>query len=141
MSESVDGRSLAESTLKQLTGGDTITVRRLYGQLVTFEPSHTTVLYLPRVRGGDPALWARLVVVPFEVTIPPDEQDPELAERLQREADAVLAWAVAGYSAYRAQGLNSPAGGVGDQGVPIGLRRLVAVGCRAVHHDQPGDCR
>lgn len=112
VSESDDGRPLAEATVKRLTGGDTITARRLYGQLVTFEPSHTAVLvtnYLPKVRGGDPALWARLVVVPFEVTIPPDEQDPELAERLQLEADAVLAWAVAGYVAYRAQGLNSPA--------------------------------
>ncbi|WP_087587880.1 phage/plasmid primase, P4 family [Prescottella equi] len=112
VSESDDGRALAEATVKRLTGGDTITARRLYGQLVTFEPSHTAVLvtnHLPTVRGGDPALWARLLVVPFDVTIPDEEQDPALAERLKLEADAVLAWTVAGYLDYkRRSGLHAP---------------------------------
>ena len=47
-------------------------------------------------------------VVPFSVEIPPAERDPHFDEHLQAEADAVLAWAVAGWIAYRDCGLAEP---------------------------------
>ncbi|MFC7447656.1 phage/plasmid primase, P4 family [Rhodococcus daqingensis] len=111
VSENDRGRKLAEATVKRLTGGDRIKARRLYRDFIEFEPSHTSVVvtnFLPSVRGDDPALWARLVVVPFEVVVPEDERDPELGERLQLEADAILAWAVAGWIAYRSGGMKPP---------------------------------
>src|SRR5664280_2712257 len=43
-------------------------------------------------------------VVPFEVKIADDKQDKFLDERLELEADAVLAWAVAGYADYVQRG-------------------------------------
>jgi len=43
------------------------------------------------VSGDDPAVWRRLRVIPFDVVIPPEERDPHLDEKLQAEADAVLA--------------------------------------------------
>ena len=51
---------------------------------VEFEPSHTPALvtnHLPKVSGDDPALWARLRVVPFDVVIPDDEQDGHLGRK------------------------------------------------------------
>ncbi len=107
VSESDQGRKLAEATMKRLTGGDKIKARYMGKDFVEFEPSHTAVLvtnHLPKVSGDDDAVWRRVRVIPFAVTIPVDEQDGHLAEHLELEADVVLAWAVAGYSDYVARG-------------------------------------
>lgn len=112
VSENDKGRRLAEATVKRLTGGDTIKARRMRQDFVEFKPSHTSILvtnHLPRVSGDDPALWARLRVVPFDVEIPEAEQDKHLEERLQLEADAIVSWAVAGYRDYCDRGgLDAP---------------------------------
>lgn len=112
VSESDQGRKLAEATVKRLTGGDEIKVRRMRQDFVAFTPSHTATLvtnHLPRVSGDDPALWARLRVVPFDEVIPKDEQDPHLGETLALEAASILSWAVAGWQDYNRQGLAEPA--------------------------------
>lgn len=62
VSETDQGRRLAEATMKRLTGGDTIKARRMRQDFVEFRPSHTAVLvtnHLPAVRGDDPAIWRR----------------------------------------------------------------------------------
>lgn len=112
VSESERDRRLAEATMKRLTGGDTIRARRMRQDFVEFDPSHTPLLitnHLPKVAGDDPAIWRRLRVVPFAVEIPPEDRDGHLDEHLQAEADAVLAWAVAGWLDYRERGLDEPA--------------------------------
>lgn len=84
VSESEKDRRLAESTIKRLTGGDTIRARKMRQDFVEFTPSHTPLLitnHLPRVPGDDTAIWRRIRVVPFEVVIPADEQDRELDAR------------------------------------------------------------
>lgn len=111
VSESDQGRRLAEATVKRLTGGDRIKARRMRQDFVQFDPSHTAALvtnHLPSVRGDDPALWARLHVVPFGVVIPEAEQDKELGPKLRAEADAVLTWAVLGWADYSTSGLAAP---------------------------------
>jgi putative DNA primase/helicase len=105
-----DGR-LAVALAKLLTGGDPITARPLYGKPVTFDPSHTPLMitnHKPRVPGDDPALWRRLRVVPFDVVLPEAEWDLHMDERLQVDADAILAWCVDGYRDYTARGLDAP---------------------------------
>lgn len=112
VSESDRGRRLAEATVKRLTGGDRIRARRMRQDFVEFPASHTAALvtnHLPRVSGDDPALWSRLRVVPFDVVVPEDQRDPHLPEKLQLAADAVLAWVVNGWAAYRERGLDEPA--------------------------------
>ncbi|MFW7415781.1 DNA primase family protein [Demequina sp. SO4-18] len=112
VSESDTGRKLAEATVKRLTGGDRIKARRMRQDFVEFDPSHTAALvtnHLPQVRGDDPAIWARLRVIPFEVVIPKAEQDVHLPEQLQLEADAILTWALEGWQDYSARGLSEPA--------------------------------
>ena len=106
-----DGR-LAAERVKALTGGDPITARHLYAQPFTFQPSHTTWLltnHRPRVDDDGDAIWRRLLLVPFTVTIPEHERDPELGHRLELEADGILAWIVQGAADYLAHGLNPPA--------------------------------
>jgi putative DNA primase/helicase len=113
VSESEQDRRLAEATMKRLTGGDTIRARRMRQDFVEFTPSHLPLLitnHLPKVSGDDAAVWRRIRVIPFGVEIPPAERDPHLDERLQTDADAVLGWALAGWSDYRRrQALDEPA--------------------------------
>jgi putative DNA primase/helicase len=106
-SETEKGKKLAVALMKNLTGGDPITTRPLYGHPVTFAPSHTVLMVTndpPKVPGDDPAVWRRIRVVPFEVVIPEGEIDRHIDVRLQLDADAILSWAVEGYRQYETRG-------------------------------------
>lgn len=111
-SETTEGRKLDEAVMKRLSGGDPITARRLYREPVTWTPSHQLVYVtnaLPKVKGNDPAVWRRVVVVPFGVVVPAEHRDPRLPERLLEHLDAVLAWAVRGWQDYQTGGMRPPA--------------------------------
>jgi putative DNA primase/helicase len=106
-----EGRRLAESLVKQLTGRDPIKARRMREDFWQFEPTHTVFLatnHRPEVRGTDHAIWRRLRLVPFNVTIPKPQQDRTLAEKLRTELPGVLRWIVAGCLEWQRQGLGEP---------------------------------
>lgn len=105
------GRRLSEVVVKTLTGGDPITCRHLYGEFFTYTPTFKILLsanHKPIIRGTDLAIWRRIRLVPFEVTIPPAEQDRELATKLLGELPGILAWAVRGCLDWQAHGLTAP---------------------------------
>lgn len=107
VSETAGGIRMDEALMKRLTGGDPIKARRMHKDFVEFDPSHLVMMvtnHLPKVRGDDPATFARLRVIPFDVVVPEQEQDKHLDEKLQAEADAVLAWCLAGWHDYRRRG-------------------------------------
>jgi putative DNA primase/helicase len=111
--ETEEGSRFAESTLKHLTGGDTITARSPYGPFVTFQQTHKVIVlgnHRPVIRGTDGGIWRRLALTPFEVTIPPDERDPKLLEKLKAELPGILNWALDGLREYQELGgLKAPA--------------------------------
>jgi putative DNA primase/helicase len=110
-SETEKGRKFAEATMKRLVGGDPIEANYMHKNPITFDPSHTLIMltnHLPAVSGDDPAVWRRILVVPFDVVIPESERDGELPARLKAAAPAVLAWAYEGWQDYQQQGLNPP---------------------------------
>ncbi|MFE0654071.1 phage/plasmid primase, P4 family [Streptomyces sp. NPDC059534] len=110
-SETEKGKRFAEATMKRLVGGDPIEANLMHKNPITFDPSHTLIMltnHLPLVSGDDPAVWRRILVVPFDVVIPEEERDPSLPERLKKAAPAVLEWAYAGWQDYQEQGLNPP---------------------------------
>ncbi|KKL48584.1 hypothetical protein LCGC14_2324030, partial [marine sediment metagenome] len=81
--ETEDGCRLAESVVKEVTGSDTITARKLYQNYWQFAPTHKIILatnHTPEVRGRDHAIWRRLALIPFAVTIPERERDLRLLE-------------------------------------------------------------
>ncbi len=109
--ESDAGRRLAEGTVKRLTGGDRIKARRMREDFWSFDPTHTFLMltnHKPVIGGADEGIWRRLRLVPWEVVIPEDERDEELGDKLALELDAVLAWLVAGYQDWHANGLSDP---------------------------------
>lgn len=110
-SEAEEGQRLAESLIKQMTGGDTLTARFLHAEFFEFVPTFKLWLasnHKPAIRGTDYAIWRRLLLVPFAVTIPCKEQDPHLAEKLMAELPGILAWAVEGCMMWQAHGLEAP---------------------------------
>jgi putative DNA primase/helicase len=105
--ESDKNRRLAESLVKELTGGDTIKARRMREDFWSFRPSHTVILitnHRPEVRGTDYGMWRRLRLVPFTVTIPPKKQDKRLTEKLRAEAPGILRWCVEGCLNWQREG-------------------------------------
>ncbi len=111
--EADEGRRWDESTIKAVTGGDTVTARKLYAEFFSFRPTFKpwfSANTKPLVSGTGEAMWRRIRLVPFTVTIPEGERDPHLLERLTTELPGVLTWAVQGCLAWQQHGLGqSPA--------------------------------
>jgi len=109
--EAEEGRRLAESLVKQMTGDDPITARYLYQELFEFEPQFKVWLgtnHKPSIRGTDHAIWRRIRLIPFTVTIQDVDQDKDLAEKMKKEWPGILAWAVEGCLEWQRVGLSAP---------------------------------
>jgi len=113
-SEVPPGRMFDEVTLKQLSGGDTISARFLYGEFFEYKPQFVICLaanHRPSVRDDDSAIWRRLKLVPFENELAEEDRDPAVKARLTDPTDAgpaVLAWMVEGAIKWQQDGLQEP---------------------------------
>ena len=111
VSEIDEGKRLAESLVKAATGGEAISARFLYAEYFSFVPTFKlwlAVNHKPSIRGDDNGIWRRIRLVPFRVTIAPDEQDKELLTKLRLELPGILNWALDGCAAWRRDGLAPP---------------------------------
>jgi putative DNA primase/helicase len=102
---------LAEALVKQLTGGDKVTARFLHGEFFEFVPTFKVFLavnHKPDIRGTDHAIWRRVRLIPFDVTIPDGQQDKGLPGKLEAERQGILRWAVEGCLAWQREGLETP---------------------------------
>ena len=82
------------------------------GAFFEFQPKFLPLLvtnHRPIIRGTDEAIWRRLRLIPFTVTLPPDSRDPNLATKLRREPPGILNWAIAGCLTWQRDGLGLPA--------------------------------
>jgi putative DNA primase/helicase len=112
-SEAEQDKRMAESLVKDLTGGDSISVRKLYQEFFTFKPQFKIVLstnHKPLIYGTDQAIWDRIRLVPFTVTIPENERKPihEMMGRFQDEGPGILTWMVKGCLQWLERGLQTP---------------------------------
>ncbi|NJO54713.1 MAG: hypothetical protein HC829_07615, partial [Bacteroidales bacterium] len=92
-SEPEKGAKLAEALIKQLTGGEEIRARHLNRDFFAFKPVFKLTMsgnYRPRIDGTDTGIWRRVMLVPFEVTIPDEKRDRHLPEKLKAEASGIL---------------------------------------------------
>ncbi len=112
LAETREGQGLDEAMVKSVTGGEPVNCCFKYGPWFEYQPLFTPWLstnHRPRIRGTDDGIWRRLLLVPFTVSIPKQEQDHELGAKLWRERAGILAWMVEGYRQWCEQGLNPPA--------------------------------
>ena len=109
--ETNEGVRLNEARIKVLTGGDSITARRLYHEFFTFEPTHKLVLafnHKPIIADDSEGMWRRVRLVPFTRQFKQEEQDKHLPDALRAEASGILAWAVRGCLLWQKEGLGMP---------------------------------
>ena len=110
-SEVDEAATFDEALVKDLTGGDPITARRMREDHWTFTPSHKLFLagnHKPRVKGADEGIWRRIRLIPWTVTIALEERDTGLPEKLRAELPGILAWAVRVCLEWQKHGLGEP---------------------------------
>ena len=112
-SEGELGQHLAEGLIKRLTGGDVISARFLHREFFDFIPQFKILLstnHKPILRGGDPAIWDRVKLIPFDVAIPKAEQIPRhvFLEQLRAEFPGILNWCIDGLKQWWESGLGVP---------------------------------
>lgn len=110
-SELQDGKRLDVSLVKDMTGGETVKARRLYEHDVEFMPTFKLWLFgnhKPVIADSTLSIWRRVKQIPFDVTIPASEIDPDLPTKLEAELPGILAWAVKGCLDWQRYGLREP---------------------------------
>jgi putative DNA primase/helicase len=110
-SEIEQGQAFDEALVKDLTGGDLISTRRMREDFWSFPPTHKLWIagnHKPTVRGDDDGIWRRIRLVPWNVQIPIEERDSSLPAKLEAELSGILAWAVRGCLAWQETGLGDP---------------------------------
>ena len=110
--ESGADKRLSESIIKAITGGDTISARFLFKEYFEFKPQFKVWMatnHKPVIKDTDHAIWRRVRLIPFGVTIPKAERDPNLTATLRTEFSGILNWAIAGCLQWQADGLGEPA--------------------------------
>ena len=111
VSETEEGQSLAEAKIKQMTGGDTLKGRPLYGNYVEFTIQGKLWLAtnsLPQINNSDHGIWRRITAIPFNRTFSASEQDKGLTGKLLAELPGILNWAIAGCLDWQENGLQAP---------------------------------
>ncbi|WP_212000231.1 phage/plasmid primase, P4 family [Chitinophaga sp. HK235] len=92
--------NLEASIFKQLASGEPVEARQPYGQ--AFNLTHYAKLIfncneLPKEVEHTNAYFRRFLIIPFDVTIPPEAQDKELAKKIiQQELSGVFNWVLEG---------------------------------------------
>lgn len=106
-----EGVRINEGLLKQLTGDDVVTARKLYGDEFEFRPEFKLWMatnHKPIIRGTDTGIWRRIHMIPFTVQIPPDKADRNLKYKLKAEMTAIFRWMVDGCLLWQREGLKMP---------------------------------
>jgi putative DNA primase/helicase len=110
-SELDEGSYFAESLIKELTGDERLTARFMRQDFFEFTMTQKHIIvgnYKPRLRGGDPAMARRMLLVPFNAKFEGDKRDPAMLERLKAEGPAIMAWIVQGAVDWHRDGLQVP---------------------------------
>jgi putative DNA primase/helicase len=106
-----EGRRWAESRIKQLTGGDVVSARFMRQDFFEYKPAFKLFIagnHRPSLRSVDEAIRRRFHLIPFAVTIPPEQRDGELTEKLKAEWPGILKWLIDGCLEWQREGLRPP---------------------------------
>ena len=98
--------------IKQLTGNDMITARKIYQEEMSFIPEFITLIntnHLPIITDETLFTSGRIVVIPFRKHFEEHEQDKWLKNRLKQRQNisGFFNWCVAGYQKYQKDGLET----------------------------------
>ena len=111
VSETDNDSRLNESAVKNMTGEDRIVARFLYSNEFEFEPEFKIIMmsnYEPKLVGDDYAIQRRVKIVKFLHSVPDDQQDHHLYEKLMAEKNEIFTMILHMYRRYLKEGLNQP---------------------------------
>ncbi|MEQ8226235.1 MAG: phage/plasmid primase, P4 family, partial [Candidatus Eremiobacterota bacterium] len=97
--ETEQGRNFAEALVKQISGEDTISARFLHKEFFDFKPECKIWIatnHKPKIKNTDHAIWRRIKLIPFQVTIRDEEKDLNLMHRLGESKEGILNWMIQG---------------------------------------------
>jgi putative DNA primase/helicase len=91
--------SFDEGKLKELTGGDTVPMRDMWGKPIA--PKIAAHIWFgandrPDIRAEAEPVWDRVKTIPFNVTFTGDDADRNLAATLEAEKAGILNWIIEG---------------------------------------------
>lgn len=110
--ETEQGDKLATALIKRMSGSGRITASHLYAAPFEYDP--VMKLWIdtnvrPHIPANDDAMYARLVVLPFEVVFRHTERDIKgYRDILATELPGILRWAIEGCLEWQADGLARP---------------------------------
>jgi putative DNA primase/helicase len=110
-SELEEGEFFHESLIKELTGDVNLRARFMRQDFFEFQMTQKHVIvgnYKPRLRGVDPAMARRLLLVPFNAKFEGSQRVRNILDTLKAEAPAILAWAIQGAIDWQSNGLQVP---------------------------------
>lgn len=102
---------LNEAQVKELTGGDRLSARRMREDPWEFEPTHSLWLqtnHRPEVDGRDNGIWRRIRIVPWKTEFSGGAIDRDLPEKLKNESSGILNWILEGVANWQKHGLTEP---------------------------------
>ena len=120
MQEPDKGDEIKVGLMKELTGGDIISTRKLYGEPFDFKPQFKLILCcndLPKIPSSDQGTWRRLRVIEFtsKFTDNPDPNNPnefkkdtKVAEKINNWRSPFLYMLIQYYKKYKIEGLIEP---------------------------------
>lgn len=109
--ETGEGKRLNEALIKSVTGGDPIVCEFKHKNPFQYLPAFKLWLasnHKPSVYDTSHAMWRRIMLIPFETTIPPEKRDKDIEKKLEAEADGILKWALEGLVSYLNRGSLDP---------------------------------
>jgi putative DNA primase/helicase len=109
--ETDEGRRWAESRINMLTGGDGVRARFMRQDLFEFTPQLKLMIdgnHKPSLRSVNEAARRRFNLIPFTVTIPAEERDTDLSDKLKADWPGILQWMIDGCMDWQERGLAPP---------------------------------
>ncbi|MBN2183152.1 MAG: hypothetical protein JW715_14670 [Sedimentisphaerales bacterium] len=104
----------AENILKSFVSGDAMTIDRKYREPIDIKPTAKLMVAtnsLPRFTDKSEAVWRRILLVPFDLTLDQKYQIKDKADQLKQELPGILNWALVGLDRLNAKrGFTVPQG-------------------------------
>lgn len=110
-SEPSKGFKFDEGQLKDMTGGEEVTSRFLFGEEFNYTPNFKLWIatnHKPVIVGEDDGIWRRFMLIPFDVKFEGKDKNDRLKQELLEELPGILQWAIDGAVEWYRIGLNPP---------------------------------
>ncbi len=106
-----EGKKMAEAQVKEITGGDRLTARRMRENNVEFDQTAKIIFcanHKPIVSDTTISYWERMCLIPFLYVFKVEERVKDYHEVLLEEKSGILNWMLVGCQKWQSEGLKEP---------------------------------